>query len=123
MNQRHLQVSSFIKAYRIRNRNAKERCVEILNFQHFMRYITFTKNGDATARKPMRFGRVNHFYIRDTYMIPKEYVIEYVLGEHYAEYKYDLKVQVQIMALWGTQRWVPFCISKRKDWAILIRIR
>lgn len=27
-------------------------------------------------------------------MIPKEYVIEYVTGEHYAEYKYALKVQI-----------------------------
>jgi len=42
----------------------------------------------------MRAGRVKHFYIRDTYMIPKEYVIEYVLGEHYEEYKYALKVQI-----------------------------
>ena len=50
--------------------------------------------GDSTARKLMRAGRVKHFYIRDTYMIPKEYVIEYVLGEHYEEYKYSLKVQI-----------------------------
>ena len=50
--------------------------------------------GDGTARKLMRTGKVKHFYIRDTYMIPKEYVIEYVTGEHYAEYKYDLKVQI-----------------------------
>lgn len=50
--------------------------------------------GDGTARKLMRAGRVNHFYIRDAYMIPKEYVIEYVLGEHYEEYKYALKVQI-----------------------------
>lgn len=50
--------------------------------------------GDSTVRKLMRAGRVKYFYIRDTYMIPKEYVIEYVLGEHYAEYKYDLKVQI-----------------------------
>lgn len=50
--------------------------------------------GDGTARKLMRTGKVKHFYIRDTYMIPKEYVIEYVLSEHYSEYKYDLKVQI-----------------------------
>lgn len=48
----------------------------------------------STARKLMKTGKVKHFYIRDTYMIPKEYVIEYVLGEHYAEYKYSLKVQI-----------------------------
>ena len=50
--------------------------------------------GHSTARKLMRTGRVKHFYIRNTYMIPKEYVIEYVLGEHYEEYKYSLKVQI-----------------------------
>ena len=50
--------------------------------------------GDGTARKLMRAGRVKHFYIRETYMIPKEYVIEYALGEHYEEYKYSLKVQI-----------------------------
>jgi len=49
---------------------------------------------DSTARKLMRENRVKHFYIRTTYMIPKEYVIEYVLGEHYEEYKYSLKVQI-----------------------------
>ena len=50
--------------------------------------------GDSTARKLMRAKKVKHFYIRDTYMIPKEYVIEYVTGEHYEEYKYSLKVQI-----------------------------
>ena len=50
--------------------------------------------GDSTARKLMRVKKVKHFYIRDTYMIPKEYVIEYVTGEHYGEYKYSLKVQI-----------------------------
>jgi hypothetical protein len=49
---------------------------------------------DSTARKLMRENRVKHFYIRETYMIPKEYVIEYVLGEHYEEYKYCLNVQI-----------------------------
>lgn len=67
--------------------------------------------GDGTARKLMRAGRVKHFYIRDTYMVPKGYVIEYILGEHYEEYKYDLKVQIQIMALWGTRGWMSFCVS------------
>lgn len=46
--------------------------------------------GDSTARKLMRAGRVTHFYIRDTYMISKEYVT----GEDYSEYKYGLKVQI-----------------------------
>lgn len=49
---------------------------------------------DSTARKLMRTNAVKHFYIRDAYMIPKKCVIDYVTGEHYAEYKHSLKVQV-----------------------------
>jgi hypothetical protein len=49
---------------------------------------------DSTARKLVRENRVKHFYIRDTYMIPKKCVIDYVTSEHYAEYKQFLKVQV-----------------------------
>ena len=50
--------------------------------------------GDSTARKLMRENRVKHFYIRYTYFIPKECVIDYIFSEHYAEYKEKLKVQV-----------------------------
>lgn len=50
--------------------------------------------GDGTARKLMRGNRVKHYYIRHTYLIPKPYVIDYVLSAHYAEYKNELKVQV-----------------------------
>ncbi len=50
--------------------------------------------GDGTARKLMRENRVQHYYIRTTYMIPKPWVIEYVLSEHYAEYKNKLKARV-----------------------------
>lgn len=41
-------------AYRMRNRNAKERYVEILNFQHFTRYVTFTKDGDDFRNKELK---------------------------------------------------------------------
>lgn len=50
--------------------------------------------GDSTARKLMRENRVQHFYIRYTYLIPKEWVIDYVLSDHYSEYKKALKVQI-----------------------------
>jgi len=50
--------------------------------------------GDVTARKLMRENRVQHYYIRCTYLIPKPWVIDYILSEHYAEYKYKLKVRV-----------------------------
>ncbi len=49
---------------------------------------------DSTARKLLRGNHVKHFYIRNTYMIPKVWVIEYVLSEHYTEYREKLKVQV-----------------------------
>ena len=49
---------------------------------------------DSTARKLVRTNVVKHLYIRDTYMIPKKCVIDYVTSEHYAEYKHSLKVQV-----------------------------
>ena len=48
----------------------------------------------STGRKLMRENRVKHFFIRNTYMIPKVWVIEYVLSEHYAKYRQELKVQV-----------------------------
>ena len=48
----------------------------------------------STGRKLMRENRVKHFFIRNTYMIAKVWVIEYVLSEHYAQYRQELKVQV-----------------------------
>jgi len=38
----------------VRNRNTKERYVEILSFQHFARYITFTTNDDDFRNKVLR---------------------------------------------------------------------
>lgn len=50
--------------------------------------------GESTVRKLVQENHVNHYYIRDTYFIPKQYVIDYVLGKHYAQYKKKLNVQV-----------------------------
>ena len=50
--------------------------------------------GDCTARKLMQGNHVRHYYIRNTYLIPKAWVIDYILSSHYAEYKKELKVQV-----------------------------
>ena len=53
--------------------------------------------GYKTAAKLLRENQMKHFYIRNirnTYMIPKVWVIEYVLSEHYAKYRQELKVQV-----------------------------
>lgn len=49
---------------------------------------------DSTARKLMQENRVKHYYIRCTYLIPKEWVIEYVLSKHYATYKKSLRAQI-----------------------------
>lgn len=38
----------------VRNRNAKERYVEILCFQHFAKYTTFTTDGDDFRNKVLR---------------------------------------------------------------------
>ena len=38
----------------MRNRNAKERYLEILSFQHFARYTTFTTDGDDFRNKVLR---------------------------------------------------------------------
>ena len=50
--------------------------------------------GDRTARRLMRGNHVQHFYIRDTYLIPKPSGIDYILSKHYAEYCQKLEVQV-----------------------------
>ncbi|WP_343084941.1 DNA-binding protein [Blautia producta] len=49
---------------------------------------------DNTARRIMREGKVKHFFIRNTYKIPKECVIDYVLSEHYAEDKCKFRVSI-----------------------------
>ena len=49
---------------------------------------------DSTARKLVQENHVEHYYIRDTYLIPKQCVIDYVLGKHYAQYRKKLSVQV-----------------------------
>jgi hypothetical protein len=38
----------------VRNRNAKEKYVEILCFSHFVRFITFTDDGDDIRNKVLR---------------------------------------------------------------------
>ena len=49
---------------------------------------------EGTARKLLRGNHVQHFYIRDTYFIPKISVINYVLSKDYARYSEKLKVRV-----------------------------
>ena len=50
--------------------------------------------GHNTARKLLRSNRVEHFYIRNTYLIPKDCVIDYVLSSDYEAYCKKLKSQI-----------------------------
>jgi len=38
----------------VRNRKAKERCLETLNFQHFAKFTTFTTDGDDFRNKVLK---------------------------------------------------------------------
>ncbi len=49
---------------------------------------------DSTARKIIQGDHIHHFYIRDTYFIPKPCVIDYVLSEHYAKFRKSLKARI-----------------------------
>ena len=48
---------------------------------------------EKTVLYLLRRDQVKHFRIRNAYMIPKVWVIDYVLIEHYAKYKNELSVQ------------------------------
>lgn len=50
--------------------------------------------GESTARKLLQQNLVQHFCIRHTYRIPKTYVIDYVMSEHYAKYRKELKTRI-----------------------------
>lgn len=63
--------------------------VNLLQFREMLGGIA-----DSTARKLMRENRVKHYYIRTTYLIPKEWVIDYLLSTHYAQYRMKLKTQI-----------------------------
>ena len=45
---------------------------------------------DCTARKLMQH-LIQHFYIRTTYYIPKQNVIDYLNSDHYKQYRLKLK--------------------------------
>ena len=47
--------------------------------------------GDCTARKLLRQNIIPHYYIRCTYYIPKQNVIDYLLSDHYMKYRFKLK--------------------------------
>lgn len=50
--------------------------------------------GETGARKILHGHHIKYFFIGRTYRIPKVWVIEYVLSDHYAQYRQELKAQV-----------------------------
>lgn len=60
--------------------------------------VTFRKMlggiSEKAALRLVQENHVKHFYIRQQYLMPKLYVIEYVMSQHYEEYRKCLKVSV-----------------------------
>ena len=56
---------------------------------------------DSTARKLLRGDHIEHFVIMGTYYILKKYVIDYVLGNHYAYYENIQKAKFPTKPLKG----------------------
>ena len=52
--------------------------------------------GEVQAGRLMKENRVKHFRIGGRYLIPKTYVIDYVLSTHYAKYRPMLKCHIPI---------------------------
>ena len=51
--------------------------------------ISFSK-GEKVAQY-VRYNLIPHFYIRTTYYIPKQNVIDYLNSDHYKQYRLKLK--------------------------------
>lgn len=49
---------------------------------------------DAAVRRLVRKKRVKSYYVNYTYLIPKCWVIEYVLSDDYQKYKKKLKATI-----------------------------
>lgn len=48
-----------------------------------------------TVLKLIKRGHLRHFHYHEQYyLIPKDWLIDYILSEHYATYKHSLKAQV-----------------------------
>ena len=50
--------------------------------------------GESTALKLLRENRVQHYFIRGSYLIPKKYIVDYVLSTHYCMYRMKLKARI-----------------------------
>ena len=50
--------------------------------------------GEGTVRKLLQSNHIKHYFINSQYLIPKIWVIDYILSEHYQSYKTKLKHQI-----------------------------
>lgn len=68
------------------------------NYPDVVNIKTFRKMlggiSEYAARRLVQEKRVKHYFVSLTYMIPKVWIIEYVLSDDYEEYKENLKVQI-----------------------------
>ena len=67
-------------------------CPDVVTISQFCKMLGGI--GHNTARGLLRSNRVEHFYIRNTYLIPKTCVIDYVLSDDYKQYCKKLKSQI-----------------------------
>jgi hypothetical protein len=49
---------------------------------------------DKSVRKLLRENLMKHYCIRGKILIPKEWAIDYILSEHYAKYRLQLRSRV-----------------------------
>ena len=59
--------------------------VTISQLQHMLGGIS-----EKTARKLLMQNHINHYMIRRAYIIPKTCVIDYLLSDHYYDYRHRL---------------------------------
>ena len=50
--------------------------------------------GQVQAYNLLRQDLVTHFLVRHTYLIPKSCVIDYILSDHYEQYRHHLKSHI-----------------------------
>lgn len=51
--------------------------------------------GICTVLKLIHEGHLKHIhYLEQRYLIPKEWLIDYVMSDHYAIFKHSLKIQI-----------------------------
>ena len=51
--------------------------------------------GICTVLKLIRKGHLKHFhYLEQKFLIPKEWLIDYIMSDYYANFKHSLKAQI-----------------------------